>query len=149
MDIFTVQPDQNVKFVDSQSSWLRAYKFAVYSLNRVCTIISTFTNKNYMTPVSKSAKASPLILLICVMRDLCQQGTSGDEFKDGLQQYSGVKCSVSSILFGKGFTFFQIKNGFKNEKLTQHNNYENNNCTDSYPVAILCVLGVREDWGLG
>ena len=42
----------------------------------------------------------------------------------------------SSILFGKGFTFFQIKNGFKNEKITQHNNYENDNCTDSYPVAI-------------
>ena len=40
MDNFTVQPDQNVKFADSQSSWLRAYKFAVYSLNRVCTIIS-------------------------------------------------------------------------------------------------------------
>ena len=41
MDIFTVQPDQNVKFVDSQSPWLWAYKFAVYSLNRACTIIST------------------------------------------------------------------------------------------------------------
>ena len=63
---------------------------------------------------------------------------------------------MSSILFGKGFTFFQIKNGFKNEKITQHNNYENDNCTDLYPVAIyvffyLCVflmwgerrLGVR------
>ena len=46
-----------------------------------------------------------------------------------------------SKLFGKGFTFFQIKNGFKNEKIMQHNNYENDNCIDSYPVAIYVFLG--------